>query len=137
MARSTRASRPSRRVLLVEDEESVAAEIIQFLRRSGHEVMSCASVRAARDTLEAAIAGARPPQVVLSDHGLPDGDAGDLYVEFAARLPGCRWIVLSGHVDHEDLQAKIDRTSGPKPFVVEKPASLLTLRRLVEGDKDD
>ena len=133
-----RTPRPVRkRILLVEDEEGVSVEIEHYMRRFGYEVIACIGVRAARESLLAQLARASPPQVVLCDLALPDGDAGDIYLEFAPRLPGCRWVIMSGAIDLDELNGKIGRTPGPRPTVVDKPVSLHTLRALIEGEDSD
>ena len=121
------------RVFLVEDDVAVGAEFALYMRRFGHEVTTSSSVRSARETLVAQLARASPPHVVLSDVRLPDGDAGDIYLEFAPRLPDCRWVFMSGYTDLGGLHAKIGRTPGPRVVLVDKPLSLRTLRQLIEG----
>jgi DNA-binding response OmpR family regulator len=57
------------RVLVVEDDHRVCLALTALLRRHGFEVSVAHDRRAAL-----AAAGAEPPQVVLLDLGLPDGD---------------------------------------------------------------
>jgi DNA-binding NtrC family response regulator len=123
------------RVLIVEDEEDLRVEMVEFLRRR-HEVAACGTVQAAYDALTEAIANAQTPDVVLCDVGLTDGDGSDIYLEFAARLPNCRWIMISGYIQLDDLANKMARVPGPAPTNVEKPVSLRLLQQLILGEHD-
>jgi two-component system response regulator RegX3 len=79
-----RAMAPPRRILLVEDEPSIAEPFAQALRRHGFETVVA---RTAADAL--ARADARPPDLVLLDLMLPDGDGRDVARELrrASEVP--------------------------------------------------
>ncbi len=125
-----------RRVLLVEDEGLVALGVSAFLRQEGYQVWQ------ARDAAEAgAMLSQAEPHLVVSDFGLPDGNARD--VQRAARhwaeqsaSPEPALIVLSGW--SEALLR--DREAAPsfEPFAwlqkpVEKRELVDVLRRAAEG----
>ncbi|MBA2616262.1 MAG: response regulator transcription factor [Actinobacteria bacterium] len=69
-----------RRVLLVEDEESIAEPLAAALGREGFEVLTETT---AADALAAF--GRRSPDIVLLDVMLPDGDGRDVLREIRAR----------------------------------------------------
>lgn len=76
------------RVLVVEDEPNIAGIIVFKLEREGHAVTRAAGMAEA----EAALAAAEPPDLVLLDTSLEDGDA----FELLGRLPpGLRVIALT------------------------------------------
>lgn len=120
------------RIVFVEDVEELRLEMEQFLQRH-FDVTACATVAAARQLLTEAIARGVPPDVLVTDVNLDDGDAGDLYAAFAERMPGCRWILVSGDVDLGATEGKIESVAGPPPLILVKPISLRALRRHIEG----
>lgn len=61
------------RILVVEDEESISDPLVESLEREGFEAHAAASVASARESLERT-----PPDLVLLDVMLPDGDGRDL-----------------------------------------------------------
>ncbi len=61
------------RVLVVEDEEAIAEPLADRLHREGLDAKVVPSVALARDSIEA-----DPPDVILLDLMLPDGDGRDL-----------------------------------------------------------
>jgi CheY-like chemotaxis protein len=97
---SVAASRPPKtakrpvRLLLVEDHADTAAILSRLLRRTGYEVVSAATLEAARQMAAAEMAGAGV-DLVLSDLGLPDGSGLDLMRELSSQY-GLRGIALSG-----------------------------------------
>jgi two-component system response regulator RegX3 len=66
-----------RRILLIEDEESISEPLERALGREGFEVATAATVAAGRASF-----GERAPDLVLLDVMLPDGDGRDLLREF-------------------------------------------------------
>lgn len=70
------------RILVVEDHDTLRAQIAALLRRAGHAVDEANDAR-----LALAIARAEPPDVVLLDLGLPDIDGTDLCGKIRALLP--------------------------------------------------
>jgi two-component system, OmpR family, response regulator RegX3 len=69
-----------RRILLVEDEFSIAEPLSTALEREGFEVVTAASVQEALDLF-----ARRSPDLVLLDVMLPDGDGRDVLREIRAR----------------------------------------------------
>jgi two-component system, OmpR family, KDP operon response regulator KdpE len=105
------------RVLIVEDEPALLRALRIDLRARGYEVLTAATGRDALDR-----AAARPPDAVLLDLGLPDGDGTDVI----RRLRG--WssapvIVLSGRASAQDKIGALDAGADDyvtKPFSMEE-----------------
>ena len=120
-------------VLIVEDDEDLRPELVEFLRRRGRRARGCGSLAAARETLEETLAKRSAPQHIISDVGLPDGDGLRLFSEFAHRLPATRWLLMSGSHDLERLtKALRDLATPNRPLVIEKPFSLQVLQSFVD-----
>src|SRR6266851_2111141 len=118
-------------ILVIEDDDDLRQEIVEYLERRGRRLTACASLAAAREALEAAVQTSPPPQAVICDMGLPDGDGLDLYVAFAAKLPSSHWILMSGSHD-DDLERRLAALGLRRPVIVEKPVPLRTLHSLVD-----
>ena len=81
-------------VLVVEDNEAVAAVVIEMLAQLGHDATHVASVAAALGEL----AGDRPFDLVFTDVLLPGGGSGlDLARELAERKPHVPVVLTSGY----------------------------------------
>ena len=77
------------RILLVEDDIIIGASLSRALGGTGYEV------EWARDATSARAAAARvPPDLVLLDLGLPDGDGIDVCAQLVAQSPGVPVIGL-------------------------------------------
>jgi DNA-binding NtrC family response regulator len=120
------------RILIVEDDDDLRAEIVEYLKRRRHELVPCASLAAARQTLQALAAEAERPQAAICDMGLPDGDGADLYDDFAGRMGDCLWILMSGGHDPDRLERVRQPEGTPAPLIVDKPVSLKTLNQYLE-----
>lgn len=121
------------RVLLVEDDEYLRAEIAEYLVRRGHCVMSCGGVKDAHATFDRMLAQ-EPPEAVICDMNLPDGNGADFCRDGAKRAPGSRWILMSGGHEPDELAARLGEI--PKPprwLVVDKPVSMRTLNDALSG----
>ncbi len=81
-------------ILVVEDNEAVAAAVIEMLSQLGHEAMHVASVGAALGVLS----GDRPIDLVFTDVLLPGGGSGlDLARELTQRKPDVPVVLTSGY----------------------------------------
>jgi DNA-binding NtrC family response regulator len=119
------------RVLLVEDEAEIRAEILEYLGRRFHRVIAVGSYAEAWNLLSDA-SSTDPIDAVLCDLNLEDGNGVDLFARFASALPNCRWILMSGDPDHQRLKVERDRIPGLPPCtVVTKPVSLRYLDTLI------
>ena len=118
----------SRRILLVEDNESTRAVLVRLLRRDGHAVEGAG-------TIEEALRSARSkaPQeafdALICDLGLPDGSGLDVVREMKAAHPGLTAVALSGFGAEEDIRRSLE--AGFSTHLV-KPASIQELRRALE-----
>ncbi len=106
---------PRRRVLLVEDEELVRMTTADALAELGFDVLEASSATAALQRLDP------PPDLLLTDLGLPDRDGLSLVAEIRDRLPGLPVVVASG------------QSEPPTDAVVwlSKPYDVASLRRAV------
>jgi two-component system CheB/CheR fusion protein len=125
VAAVTRAPSAGRRILVIEDDEDVAAAMRVILQMVGHQV-SVAGTGA--DGIAAARAGR--PEVVLCDIGLPGMDG----YEVARRIradPSLRetvLVALSGYAQDEDVA--VARAAGFDAHLA-KPASLDKVQRIL------
>lgn len=121
---STPAER-SLRVLLVEDHADTLRALTKLLTGPALEVHAADSCATARGL--AAGAGG-PPDVVVGDIGLPDGDGVELMAELKARY-GCALIAMTGYGMEQDVSrcqaAGIDRH-------LLKPVEVSVLRQTIQ-----
>jgi DNA-binding response OmpR family regulator len=122
------------KVLVIEDDDALRPEIVEYLRRQHHDVVAADSLAAARGALEGMLAkAAEAPQAIVCDVGLPDGDGVDFYIAFVDRVPECRWMLLSGGHDMSRLEGVLRGRVGPPPVIAEKPVPLRALRDFLEA----
>jgi DNA-binding NarL/FixJ family response regulator len=119
------------RILIVDADKALRVEIVEYLRRRGHEAVGVGSVAAARDALETMLARRRSLHAIICDVGLPHGDDVDFYIASAPLMPGCRWMLLSGG-DVDQLERKLSSLVGFSPVIAEKPVALRILRQFLE-----
>jgi len=118
------AEAPPERVLLVEDTASLAAVYLEYLRRGPWEVLHAASVAEAER-----LAAERPPQAVLLDLRLPDGDGLDLLKRLKARQPDVAVVVITAHGSVATAVAAMQAGAADflvKPFPAERLRVTLT-----------
>ena len=102
------------RVLVVDDDAAIRTVVTQALRRAGHEVTAVDTLAAADRALAAA-----PPDVLVTDVVLPDGDGLDHLAAVAGRWPALPVIVMSAR---NTLTTAVRATEAgaydylPKPF---------------------
>jgi DNA-binding response OmpR family regulator len=119
------------RILLVEDESEVSAEIGAFLERRRYEVVPTSSVGQAEAVVADMLARGQPPDLALSDLNLDDGNGLEFYRSTAHLMPACRWIFMSGDYQSERLD---ELPAGPdRPKVIDKPFNFRDLAKLIEG----
>jgi two-component system, OmpR family, response regulator RegX3 len=102
------------RVLVVEDEETISEPLARHLQREGFAPEVAPTVAAARDAVRR-----KPPDVVLLDLMLPDGDGKDLCVELR-RSSDVPIIMLTAR--GEDVDRIVGLELGADDYVV-KPFS--------------
>ena len=84
-------------LLVVEDDRNVGATLVERLCAAGYRVSLAESAERARQAWRA-----QPPQLVLLDVGLPDGNGFDLAVELRAAVPQSALIFLTAHGNPDD-----------------------------------
>jgi two-component system, OmpR family, response regulator RegX3 len=107
-----------RRILLVEDEFSIAEPLATALEREGFEVVAAASAQEALDLF-----ARRSPDLVLLDVMLPDGDGRDVLREIRARS---RTPVVMLTARGEELDRVLGLEHGADDYVT-KPFSAAEL----------
>src|SRR4051794_6011344 len=103
------------RVLFVEDEESISGPFSSALTREGFDPVVCATLAEARAAL-----AAHPPDLVLLDLMLPDGDGRDLARELRAAASEVPIIMLTAR--GTELERVVGLELGADDYVV-KPFS--------------
>jgi two-component system nitrogen regulation response regulator GlnG len=127
----------SARVLLVEDDRSIAAVIGEALREEGHDVTTCAEL-ARRD----ALLEAGRYDVMLTDVVLADGDGLASIDSVRGRAPGMPIIVLSAQ-NTLDTAVRASESEAfeyfPKPFDLDelvRAVGQAVARRSADGTED-
>jgi DNA-binding NtrC family response regulator len=113
-------TRESIRVLVVDDEKTVADSLALILRASGYEATASYSGEEAVELCEAI-----DPHIVVSDIVMGPMSGFDLAIWLAENRPACRIILMSAHSFHDPLVAKSVRRGFdfvPKPI---HPANFL------------
>ena len=102
-----------RRVLVIDDDDAIRTVVREALRREGYQVKTAGSLAAAAAALAEA-----PPDLIVTDVALPDGDALDALPRLRAQAD-VPVIVLSAR---NTLTTAVRATEGgafeylPKPF---------------------
>jgi signal transduction histidine kinase/CheY-like chemotaxis protein len=112
-------------VLVVEDDEDVAALVIEMIRQLGFETTRVSSAQAALG----ALADGRPIDLMFSDVMMPGGMNGlDLAREARRRRPYLPILLTSGYADAAILEAEAQGVP-----LLPKPYQLQTLATAVDG----
>lgn len=120
-------------ILLIEDDATLRAELLDYFTRRRHRVTACATLADATEFIERSDS-LLAPDAVLSDINLPDGDGVSFYVANAPRIPKARWVLMSGDRDLVLLGLRTkDVANLPNCAVVEKPVPLRLLDRLLQS----
>ena len=88
---------PGAQLLVVEDDRNVGATLVERLCAAGYRVTLAESAERARQAWRA-----QPPQLVLLDVGLPDGNGFELAVELRTAVPQSALIFLTAHGNPDD-----------------------------------
>ena len=120
----------SAQILVIEDDEVLRSEIVEFLVRRRHFPVGCGSLAEATAALET-----MKPDAVFSDINLPDGDGVNFFMSTAKRFPGAMWLLMSGDDDLLRLGSHLKSLGGDMPTfaIVEKPVPLRLLDRFISG----
>lgn len=118
--------RSKRRLLVVDDETEILAEVAGYLRRRGELVVTASSCGEAMQALGDRDA---PIDVLISDVRMPDGSGVELACQAIERPEGPHvCILMTGHMEETDLAAMLQQ-AGVR--IIYKPFSLATLYREV------
>lgn len=90
------------RVLIVDDEETIAKTLTQILNASGFEAKAAFS-----GELAVSLAEEFQPEILLTDVIMRGLSGIDLAIQVSKSLPSCRVILFSGQASTADL---LDRT---------------------------
>jgi CheY-like chemotaxis protein len=117
-------TKPSRNLLVVDDEPEILSEVVAYLRRRGETVVAASSFTEAMQVLADDTV---PIDILITDGRMPDGSGIDLLQAALGR--SCRpqsLIMMTGHFEESDLTPELQEAS---VVVVNKPFSLGTLYR--------
>ncbi len=92
-------------IWLVEDDDALAAPLMASLRSAGFQVSRTAGVRSTIDAVSALL---EPPDLVLLDLGLPDGDGTDLARRLRLLAPSTVIVVLTARTEEADVVLALD-----------------------------
>jgi CheY-like chemotaxis protein len=115
--------RPSRRVLVIDDDPRVRRTLVSLLRAAGHQITEAGGggEGLARFTEESA-------ELVLTDLSMPEVNGWDVAAAVKARVPTCPVVLLTGWADqHTDQTAG----SGVVDRVLHKPVRLQELLQVI------
>ena len=122
---------PSRRVLVVDDEPEILAEVAGYLRRRGETVVTASSYT---QGMQALTDDAVPIDILLTDARMPDGNGVDLLRRAVGRPGGpAACILMTGHVEESDLDPSLQQ-AGVK--IIYKPFSLGAMYRELCAARD-
>ena len=113
-----------RKVLIIEDEETLARNIQEYLEVDGFEAQVCGDGEAGLAAFEAF-----RPEVVLLDLRLPGLDGLAVLERLRGRDPGAKVIMMSAHCGAQ--VAAEARRAGACTFLA-KPLALSELRRAID-----
>lgn len=106
------------KILIIEDEQRLAAHMHEALLGAGHETCLADSLLAARKCVDVF-----KPELVLLDLGLPDGDGLDLLAAIKSGTEATPVIILSARDSVEDRIKGLDLGADdylPKPFILDE-----------------
>jgi len=115
------------RVLLIEDDPDLRSEIREYLQRRGHEVTDCGSLGDGVAFVQRPVPESSPPEAIVCDVNLPDGNGVDFYVAASPGLPNCQWVLMSGAHDLDRVDKVSGRVGLPSCTIVDKPVSMRAL----------
>lgn len=120
-------SSPQTRVLVIEDEPTVAQMIIDVLEADGHAVDGAANGLLALEKIHGSTY-----DVILSDLRMPELDGVGLYRELEREHPDLlsRLIFITGSTEHPQYRRFLAETLVP---VVAKPFNVVDLQDVIQG----
>jgi DNA-binding response OmpR family regulator len=117
-------TKPSRNLLVVDDEPEILSEVVAYLRRRGETVIAASSFTGAMQILADET---MPIDILITDGRMPDGSGIDLLQAALGRSRRPQsLIMMTGHFEESDLTPELQAAS---VVVVNKPFSLGALYR--------
>jgi DNA-binding NtrC family response regulator len=113
------------RILIVDDDIALRTALFRALDRKGYQVITASSKQEGLQLGQTE----RPPDLVLSDLRLPDGDGIDFMAEFKKINPSSLFIVLTGF---GTIEAAVRATKNGAEHFVTKPFELDEVLNLVD-----
>jgi DNA-binding response OmpR family regulator len=113
------------RLLVIDDNDALRAEVAAGLRKAGHVVVPTASGREAVRLFRA-----DPADAVITELVVPDQDGIETLVTLRREFPGVPVIAMSGASRHASLYLKLARRLGAERTLV-KPFSVGELVQIV------
>src|SRR5580693_6079270 len=124
------------KVLIIEDERSMALEIAAFLKKAFYLCDLAYSAKQARQMMEE-----NPYNFILIDLGLPDLDGLQVLKEAKSTCPDASYIILTARGDLEDRIKGLDLGADdylPKPFsLLELQSRMQAITRRKSGLKQN
>ncbi|MHB1328209.1 MAG: hybrid sensor histidine kinase/response regulator [Gemmatimonadales bacterium] len=114
-------SEETKTILLVEDQPQIRAVANAMLIANGYEVVMAATVA---DAFRAASEMHSPPDLVISDLNLPDGDGRVLLTELRTKYPTVRTLLTSGAADLDNADHRGHSFLG-KPYSLDQMAAVI------------
>ncbi|HEX5410834.1 MAG TPA: response regulator [Terriglobia bacterium] len=113
------------RVLIVDDELTIADTLVEILSGEGYDAMAAA-------TGDSALASAQTflPDIVISDVIMPGINGVELGIRIRRDLPRCRVILFSGQTETSDLLGQA-RKRGHEFEIIAKPIKPQTLLAMI------
>ena len=118
------------KVLIVDDELTIADTLVEILNGEGYEAMAAA-------TGDSALASAQSflPDIVISDVVMPGINGVELGIRIRRDLPKCRVILFSGQTETSDLLGEA-RNRGHEFEIIAKPIRPQTLLAMIRFRAD-
>ena len=113
------------RILVLDDDAAIRTVVAQALKRDGHRITTAATIAEAEVQL-----AANPPDVLISDVVLPDGNGLDLVERVVCAQPGLPVIILSAQ---NTLTTAVRSTEVGAFDYLPKPFDLDALSRTVQS----
>lgn len=113
------------RILVVEDEETVAALLRRVLGAAGHELLSAGDGEQGLALLADWMAAGQPPDLIVADLKMPKLDGPGFYARVARDYPALarRFLFITGDTIRPESQTFLEGTGLPylrKPFTIQE-----------------
>ncbi len=118
-------------ILLADDENALRAIATRVLRGAGYQVLEASS---GEEALKIYDEQPNPPDLVITDVGMPGMGGHKAMLEIFARHPGAKVVIVSGYADHARVKACLEAGAAAyitKPF--HKTELLTMVRSVLDG----